>query len=218
MRIPKPVAVLAVALVVTAGVTTTAAANTSAADDRLYACQSKTSRYIKMTTATAKCPRGWVKIDWAKDASVGVAGPVGPQGEPGRDGVDGKPGERGLQGPAGPAGQRGPAGPQGPKGEDGKPGADGKDGAPGKDGVDGKPGTDGKDGGVVVLQSLSIKIPGIGTITCYDNKSSDPARPKFNKCDKGSGPSVTPDEKPSVSAPSPSVTASPTASTSSPAN
>lgn len=74
---------------------------------------------------------------------VPVPGPRGPQGEPGSPGPSGSPGapgkdgsagEAGSVGATGPAGPAGPTGPAGPQGETGPAGQDGKDGKDGRDG------------------------------------------------------------------------------------
>ena len=68
---------------------------------------------------------------------MGLAGPVGPQGEAGPQGATGASGSQGEIGPAGPSGpqgEMGPAGPVGPQGAVGPAGPQGPAGATGPQG------------------------------------------------------------------------------------
>lgn len=76
-------------------------------------------------------------------ATIGAAGPPGPEGQRGEIGLQGPPGE---QGPEGAAGIQGPPGPQGEPGHTGAPGADGPAGPTGQRGETGPAGPEGPQG------------------------------------------------------------------------
>lgn len=184
---------------------TTAASATVTADGEIYACKTRAG-YFRQVNMTTKCKPGEKKVSWNQS---GPMGPMGPTGQAGQDGANGKDGAAGPQGPKGDKGLTGNVGPAGLKGDAGPTGPKGEDGTDGKNGADGADGKDGKDGGVVVLQSITLTLPGVGKVTCYNNTSTNPAKPAMSKCDKGSGPAaVNPNDSDGPLAPEPTPSAS----------
>jgi hypothetical protein len=122
----------------------------------IHACVSGRKIIIAPSNKTAKCPKGWRAVHWAKKGPKGATGAQGPQGpegpgggdkgdkgDPGEQGIQGEQGERGLQGEQGEQGERGL---QGEQGEQGEPGAPGAPGAPGEQGIQGEQGEPGAPG------------------------------------------------------------------------
>ncbi|MDX6481216.1 MAG: hypothetical protein QOG85_1726 [Gaiellaceae bacterium] len=112
----------------------------------IHGCYSKTSRYLRVISSTAKCATGEVALNWNQQGpqgdpgQAGAQGPQGPQGDPGATGPQGDPGQTGAQGPKG---DTGAAGPQGPKGDTGAAGAQGPKGDTGATGPSGIVAADG---------------------------------------------------------------------------
>jgi len=82
----------------------------------IHGCYSKTSRYVRVISSTAKCGTGEVALNWNQQ---------GPQGDPGQAGAQGPKGDPGAAGPQGDPGQPGAPGEQGPKGDTGATGPSG---------------------------------------------------------------------------------------------
>jgi hypothetical protein len=103
MRITKRTATIAVAAVVTLGVsggTAYAAGLIPGSDGSIHACYNATNGNVRVVAAGQKCRVHEKALVWNQ---TGPTGPQGPQGAPG---------------PQGPQGATGPAGPQGPAGLD----------------------------------------------------------------------------------------------------
>jgi hypothetical protein len=130
----------------------------SANGGTLYACVTARFMTLNLSSASAKCPNGQLKISWnikGERGRPGARGPQGHTGPQGNTGATGATGPQGLQGatglpgaigPQGPKGDTGATGPQGPKGDTGATGATGPTGATGLQGDTGATGPQGPKG------------------------------------------------------------------------
>jgi len=130
----------------------------SANGGTLYACVTARFMTLNLSSASAKCPNGQLKISWnikGERGRPGARGPQGHTGAQGNTGTTGATGPQGLQGatglqgaigPQGPKGDTGATGPQGPKGDTGATGATGPTGATGLQGDTGATGPQGPRG------------------------------------------------------------------------
>jgi Collagen triple helix repeat (20 copies) len=146
------------ALFLALGGTSYAATAHGGSSGRLYACVTQRFHTVNLTTASATCPRGNVKISWNRTGppgprglrgASGATGRRGPQGPAGAQGPTGAKGAVGAQGPAGAKGNAGDAGPQGIAGPVGPQGVAGAVGAPGP------PGPAGADTGTAMVARIT---------------------------------------------------------------
>ncbi|HKG40338.1 MAG TPA: hypothetical protein VKB25_15215 [Conexibacter sp.] len=97
----------------------TTAASAARGPTKLYACVTATYNTLNLSTKSASCPAGQVKVSWSIEPTRGPAGrrgrtgPAGPKGDTGPQGPAGAKGADGAAGPQGPVGAIGPQGPAG---------------------------------------------------------------------------------------------------------
>ena len=141
-------AVTCLALLVSFGSGTLAAAAVGKGEAEIHGCVSEGGQ-LTIVKPGQKCGKHKTPIIWSVRGPQGAAGPqgsAGAQGAAGAQGLQGATGERGGAGTIGPQGVQGPTGPHETSGPTGPTGAQGVQGATGPQGAQGPTGAQGVAG------------------------------------------------------------------------
>ena len=94
-------AAVGIALVAAFGAAAASTAQAAAPPKRIYACVTKRFNTLNLTTRTATCPKGQMKLSWSRRGAPGAKGDPGAPGGKGDPGDPGAPGAQGAPGTSG---------------------------------------------------------------------------------------------------------------------